>query len=524
MPRGVGSYDEGLILYGAARVLAGDLPYRDFWTMYAPAAFYAPALLFAAFGESVWVLRAFDIATKIFIALACFQVVGKLGSRWFGLGGTLVVLVLLILLPSPGFPIFQALAATLAAVLALQGAIEKPGHRGAAFAAGVAVGTALLFRQDLGIYAFVVCGAWLAWLGTGSRGGADVHTRTIGLWMPFAAGASLLVLPVAGMLAWVIPAADLYHDLVLMPLEVYPQVRSLPFPTAGEFLGHLRARDAPAVLASIAVVAPAILVLAGLAIQFRRAALRRTRSDAAWAHDRVIWLLLALTAAFCLKGLVRVEPLHMLPALVLAVVSLAAIAGRAAPALHELRRKPLAATALMSGSALLLVGAGALSASLWPTLHKLMREGLQSSSFAAQCRSAPTPQLRCFRLDPLRTEVLAEVLRRTDPGDAIYVGAGRHDKLFVNNVELYFLAARRSPTKWHDLHPGVQTTQAVQREMIAEMTADPPALVALSSEWDELQEPNASRHSSGVHLLDDYLRRHYRPVARIEHWTLLEPR
>lgn len=524
MPRSVGSYDEGLILFGAARVLAGDLPYRDFWTMYSPAAFYAPALLFAAFGESVLVLRAFDMVTKTFIVLACFQIVAKLGSRSFGLGGALAVLVLLILLPSPGFPIFQALAGTLAAVLALQRAIRVPGNRGAAFASGVAVGAALLFRQDLGIYAFAVCSAWLAWLRTASGERTDAPSRFEGLLMPFAAGTALLVLPVAGMLAFTIPAADLYQNLVHLPLEVYPQVRSLPFPTAGELLGQLRARDWHAALASIAVYAPALVVLAGLAIQVRRAARPRTESDAASMYDRTIWPLLALTAMFCLKGLVRVEPLHMLPALILAMISLAAMAGCAASSSSDMRRNPLAAAALIPGAALLLVGAGALSANLWPTLHKLMREGLQSSSFAAQCRSAPTPQLKCFKLDPLRTEVLEEVLRRTDPGDAIYVGAGRHDKLFVNNVELYFLAARRSPTKWHDLHPGVQTTEAVQREMIAEMSADPPALVALSSEWDDMQEPNASRYSSGVHLLDDYLQRNYRPVARIRHWTLLEPR
>ncbi|MCK4236762.1 MAG: hypothetical protein KAX38_06560 [Candidatus Krumholzibacteria bacterium] len=30
-------YDEGLGVYGAARVLNGEIPYRDFWTLYAPA-------------------------------------------------------------------------------------------------------------------------------------------------------------------------------------------------------------------------------------------------------------------------------------------------------------------------------------------------------------------------------------------------------------------------------------------------------------------------------------------------------
>ncbi|HEU4635352.1 MAG TPA: hypothetical protein VFS41_04190, partial [Edaphobacter sp.] len=35
-----GPYDEFLSLYGADRVLHGQMPYRDFWTMYGPAQFY----------------------------------------------------------------------------------------------------------------------------------------------------------------------------------------------------------------------------------------------------------------------------------------------------------------------------------------------------------------------------------------------------------------------------------------------------------------------------------------------------
>ena len=45
----------GKAVAGACRVLAGDVPYRDFWTMYAPGQFYAVAGLFAAFGRELWI-------------------------------------------------------------------------------------------------------------------------------------------------------------------------------------------------------------------------------------------------------------------------------------------------------------------------------------------------------------------------------------------------------------------------------------------------------------------------------------
>lgn len=34
--RGINVYDEGLAVVGATRVLAGEIPYRDLWTLYGP--------------------------------------------------------------------------------------------------------------------------------------------------------------------------------------------------------------------------------------------------------------------------------------------------------------------------------------------------------------------------------------------------------------------------------------------------------------------------------------------------------
>ena len=48
-------YDEGIILAGADRILQGHIPYRDYWSMYAPGQFYTLAFLFRLFGSSVLV-------------------------------------------------------------------------------------------------------------------------------------------------------------------------------------------------------------------------------------------------------------------------------------------------------------------------------------------------------------------------------------------------------------------------------------------------------------------------------------
>ena len=43
-------YDEGIIAFGAVRVMDGQIPYRDFWTQYSPGQLYVLAGLFQVFG------------------------------------------------------------------------------------------------------------------------------------------------------------------------------------------------------------------------------------------------------------------------------------------------------------------------------------------------------------------------------------------------------------------------------------------------------------------------------------------
>ena len=43
----------GVSLVGAERIMAGEVLYRDFWTMYAPGHFYLAALVFYLFGKHI---------------------------------------------------------------------------------------------------------------------------------------------------------------------------------------------------------------------------------------------------------------------------------------------------------------------------------------------------------------------------------------------------------------------------------------------------------------------------------------
>src|ERR1700716_2409290 len=66
---GLDAQDEGYFLEQASRVLHGDLPYRDFDSLYTPALLYLHATLFSVLGDShVLILRATGLAARALLA------------------------------------------------------------------------------------------------------------------------------------------------------------------------------------------------------------------------------------------------------------------------------------------------------------------------------------------------------------------------------------------------------------------------------------------------------------------------
>jgi hypothetical protein len=123
-------------------------------------------------------------------------------------------------------------------------------------------------------------------------------------------------------------------------------------------------------------------------------------------------------------------------------------------------------------------------------------------------------------------ESILYVRQRTTPDDSVFIGLPRHDKIFVNDVLLYFAMDRKSATKWHHFDPGLQTSAPIQREMVAELQRARPKLVVIEPAWAAsiAPEPNDSALSSGVTILDDYLKDTYEPVATFHTITVLRPR
>jgi 4-amino-4-deoxy-L-arabinose transferase-like glycosyltransferase len=141
--------DEGIILQGAQRILAGQVLYRDFFSFYTPGSYYALALVFRIFGSSLAIARTALALTGAILSVVSYLLARRVCSRLVAL--TLAALGTLTTLPYR-FLVLHNWDSTLFAGLALYCAVrllEMPGRKWA-FALGSFVALTVLFEQSKG--------------------------------------------------------------------------------------------------------------------------------------------------------------------------------------------------------------------------------------------------------------------------------------------------------------------------------------------------------------------------------------
>ncbi len=238
--------------------------------------------------------------------------------------------------------------------------------------------------------------------------------------------------------------------------------------------------------------------------------------------------LVAVTLVFLLKAWVHVSVIHM----AIAQVSSLALMGvlvRPVPGRGAASRALLAVSLVAAaGFTLSWCFAGLSEAArnlAWvtgPAVWAPAVAGVPPRS--GSCRMpAGLERMACFPIKPADAETVRYVEERTAPGDPVFVGLSRHDKIFINDVLLYFIMNRRPVTKWFTFDPGLQTTAPIQRAMIRDLEQARPKLIVIEDIWADWREPNDSAISSGVTLLDDYIRRAYEPVAAFGVNTIMRP-
>src|SRR5579864_6655751 len=188
---GIDDLDEGYFIQQATRVLHGQVPFRDFATLYSPGLAYLHALVFAATGgPSLLAVRVVSLLARAALVMALFGITRHfVRNPWWAAAPGIVLLVGLDDAPVRWEP-HPGWLSTLFAVLVAWCIMHRP-SRGWYLAAGALAALAYVFKQNTGVFMLLAVMAWC-----GARR----------VWLPLAAFAA-----VTG--AWLIPLAFAVGDL-----------------------------------------------------------------------------------------------------------------------------------------------------------------------------------------------------------------------------------------------------------------------------------------------------------------------
>jgi hypothetical protein len=510
MPRDLGIFDEGIILSDAMRVGHGDIVHRDFFSLYGPAQDYIVAAIFQIFGENFMAARLYDLATRAATLAILFYVIRIHCSLLIALIFTAIGGLWLVGIGSYLYPIFPIMPLLLiSSYLVTRLGEELAGSRGIV-GAGACTGLIALFRYDVGFFVMIAHLVSIAAITAFLRHRKKRDHQALLASAAYGAGTALVFVPAGAIFLVASPIDNFLADIVDYSTKYYALMRGLPFPG----LHEIRATPPDA-----AVYLP--LLAAGLALfELIRLSLRSADSATLQpSDDRLAAYLIVFGstgAMLFLKGVVRVSALHMLLAIVPALVVFAILVERwwwhgkgarfAAAFAVLLVLLPAAVAAKREIRASMVAKDRSIAGWLG------LRSGLISfSTDIDACDYGPDSGIA--RLGPNYSRVANYLATHTRPEERILAALGRHDKIFVNPVALYFAAGRLPGTHWHSFNPGLQTRADIQAEVIGDLKRNQVRWVVRDANFDDVNEPNGSAKSSGIMLLDHYLDEHYRLVA-----------
>lgn len=419
--------DEGSIVYGAARVVDGAIPYRDFFEVMGPGAFYWLALWFKALGTSWFSSRVAVLATALVSASAIYYATTRhYRGRWAAVPAALYTLVTVPLWPGANHHFDANMWVLLAFAVTVSASRFK---RTSAILTGVLAGLASTVMPQKGT--LVLAGLCIAKLIDENRGSGWRRALVDIFWMlgPFlAVGASVIVF------FWSRNALpELVYANAIWPATQYHTVNVVPYAyNLREFAFYQFAPIFQAVfpapvslIATVFATVPfafiAILPFIAAGLLLYRAT---TRTPDSLLCTAVPWSYWCAGFALFVSECHRPEMNHLTYASPILLVTVFLWLGRARGFLAVVMRRTLVSSIALVAAALALVGTG-------PATAMETRNG----------------EIRTFGSD----EALEFLQQNVAAGERVFV--------YPYYPMYYFLADVRNPTRYSILMYHINTTE-----------------------------------------------------------------
>jgi hypothetical protein len=486
--RNLNLYDEGVTLLGAKRLAGSEVPYRDFFTIYGPLKFSLLGSVFANFGSTLLVSRIFFAAVSMIGFALVFLFFRRESNTAYA---TIFTIFLAFFGKMSMTPVFLVLTAGWFAAF-----LRKPDGHLLPLVGGVLLGLLFLLRIDFGGFSLLsIFFLLILFYLFSPRFTGHMFAAAIG---KMAAIFSITVLPFFIALYQWDALYEFWRQALLFPLfGDYQALRSLPWNTIDQLK----------------------IAFDGLNVN-----LRELSFNFAWFFWPIPFVAFAI---FWTKQIIK-KQVHLEGFLLNALLGFFTIAGF----IYANHRSDFGHVEFLNllGAIFLLHLILQFRHREWGFLYVPIFAVviLASADNLLQTRSTviASPKTEySFYPEPFVQSEANDNLEKTlqwfanIPADEeVYVGVSDTSRVFVNNVMLPFLLEQPVATKYHELHTGIVTTTPVQTEMIDELQ-DTNYVVL----WDLFYcEPNKGCESTGVYLVDEYIKQNFTLVEQFGKYLIYE--
>jgi hypothetical protein len=486
--------EEGFMLVFPERVLAGDLPNKDFLHLYGPGSLWALAAVYKAFGTDLITERLFALLQQIAVVFGMYGL-----ARFWGRTVALFsgVIALVIIVPPIGLTALAWVGGVglglLGLLAALVGRRRRPPGTDAAESAGlgwaltggIVAGFALLFRLDLvaAVGMALLAAAW----GTDRR-----YKIRLGAGLGLGVAGYVVHLATAG-------PYRVFKGMVLDPVVYLRGGRRLPVPPPwGHLDGFLQKSGdflpdywpLPSFKTSSQLFIWFFLLIA-VVLFLLIVGFRAVRRDRGRFEARVLLAVALFSLGILPQGLQRVDSAHF------AWVSCVPFAFVPVAILDLLRHREVKSAFAFRRRAFL-CGAGAFLVMIlavpqftgWAYSDYVIQTfGRHRTVFPIE-RDGRTFYYGRQEVADAAKELLAKVPEVARPGDRLLVGTTDLRKTPVSEAYLYYLLPEYPPgTYYIEMDPGVANDE--DSRLAADLRSSDLAI--LSAAWNDWDEPNDSR-------------------------------
>ncbi len=453
MSRRPNIFDEGIVLTAAMRVAAGQLPHRDFYSIYGPAEYYVLAGLFKLFGFSVFAERLLDLFLESLTVSTVFMLASRCCHRWLAyVTAAVCMLWILGIGLTEGYATIPVCLLGLLSSACLLTLFPWRAPTTQLYAAGALAGLSALYRYDTGVALLVlqlcvICIAAYSRPLLASR--LVCFTKAMARYL---VGFAVVTLPPVLYYVMHAPLRPFLNDIFVYQSRYYHRERNLPFPSIHTPGVHFE---------QFGVYLPIAAAVLALCFLFRTAPGSRTDpagtpNSTASRNDMLRGMLITfgmLAVAMYFKGVVRVALigmyLYLVPSLLLTAI------------LYEYRAQlprflRLCIYLVASLTVIFASVACARRAHEQLTQRSVIGRVLRTTVF----RHRPSPGIQatwckednpltrgfCFLPDDGRIEAIEFIETHTTPQQTIYVGLTHHDRTFANDNLIYFATQRLPAT------------------------------------------------------------------------------